>query len=373
MKTTIMPTILIPWFAWTGLAAATAIGAERPSASTLTRIKSFGVSEKLIAKDGIRVDENAWRIDAKGKRTVRLFEMSDPGVEDCKVLFRAKLKSEALDGQAYLEMWCRVPGGNLAFSRGLTDSVTGTTDWASCETPFHLKNGESCDLIKLNVVLEGKGTLWIKDIELVKAPAKPETAAESTSKPAAAAGSRPRSGAGNAAELTQQGWALWQKGDLAEAAVKFEQAVQLAPKSEAAWNGLGWANLNSGKTAEARKAFQRLIAINPRHPAALNGLGQLALMQRKYDQAETYLLKSAGSPGATAAWYGLARLYLLQEKYDKAEKWAQKLVSSGQADDDGKQMLEAAKNKHVSDELRKLIEPPKNESESDAPGASRDR
>jgi Flp pilus assembly protein TadD len=159
-----------------------------------------------------------------------------------------------------------------------------------------------------------------------------------------------------AAQLAQQGWAHWQKGEMAEAAAKFQQAVKLDPKNQAALNGLGWASLNSGNAAEAQKAFERLVALNPRHGAALNGLGQLYLSQRKYDKAETYLVKAAAT--APAAWYGLARLYLLQEKFDKAEKWAQKVVSSGQADESAKEMLQAAKDKRLSDELRQKIEPP---------------
>jgi Flp pilus assembly protein TadD len=240
----------------------------------------------------------------------------------------------------------------------------GTTEWASYEIPFYLNKGEPSDLIKLNLVTEGKGTLWIKDIELLKGPPLRQTVAAPAASPEAASEEKPAAAA-NAAELTRQGWKLWQTNEMADAAVKFAQAVQLAPKNEAAWNGLGWANLNSGKSAEAKQAFQRLIAINPNHPAALNGLGQLALMQREYNEAEPYLLKSAASPGASAAWYGLARLYLLQGKYNQAEKWAQKIVDSGQADDGAKQILEAAKGKHLSDNLRQFIEPPKIDSESE--------
>ena len=361
MRATRTATILILLAACNAFGNRAAIGDEKRPASPLEKIKSFAATEKLITKDGITVDENAWRIEAKHNRTVRLFEVPDPGVENCRVIYRARLKSEDLDGQAYLEMLCRVPGGAEFFSKGLKDPVSGTTDWASYEIPFVLKKGESSDLIKLNVVIEGKGKLWIKDVELLKAPPKPETAATTATEPVPA---------GNASELTQQGWAHWQKGEMTEAIAKFEQAVKLAPKNENAWNGLGWACFNSGKTAEAKKAFERVIAINPRHPAALNGLGQLNLAQRKYDKAEAYLLKAA--PQAPAAWYGLARLYLLQGKFDKAEKWAKKLVSSGQGDDVAKQMLQAAKDKHLSDELRKMIEPSPAESESDEATADKE-
>jgi tRNA A-37 threonylcarbamoyl transferase component Bud32/cytochrome c-type biogenesis protein CcmH/NrfG len=153
-----------------------------------------------------------------------------------------------------------------------------------------------------------------------------------------------------AARLSREGWALWQGRELDKAQEKFQESVRINPKDAAAWNGLGWASFNMGDSKEAEMAFQKVIAIEPSHPAALNGLGQLYLSQKKYDMAETYLLKAA--PQAPAAWYGLARLYLGQEKFDEAAKWAGKVVESGQGDETAKQMLQAAKDKHLSDALR---------------------
>ena len=148
---------------------------------------------------------------------------------------------------------------------------------------------------------------------------------------------------------------LWQSGRLAEAITMFESVVKLDPKNSAAWNGLGWASFNSGKTAGAEKAFQNVIELEPEHPAALNGLGQLYLSQKKYAEAESYLLKAG--PKAPAAWYGLTRLYLLQDRFEEAERWAQTIVDSGQGDETSRAMLKAAKDKKVSDGLRLMIEP----------------
>ena len=127
-------------------------------------------------------------------------------------------------------------------------------------------------------------------------------------------------------QWTQQGWQLWRDQKMDKAAAKFQQAVQLAPDDADAWNGLGWATFNSGKSQEAEKAFQKAISLDTNQPGALNGLGQIYLSQRKYDLAETYLLKAA--PQAPAASYGLTRLYLLKGKFDQAESWAQKLIDS---------------------------------------------
>jgi serine/threonine protein kinase len=157
----------------------------------------------------------------------------------------------------------------------------------------------------------------------------------------------------HAAQLTREASKLWQSGQLDDAKVKFREAVAINPKSSEAWNGLGWTALNSGDKATAESSFQKVVALDPNHPAALNGLGQLYLAQKKYDMAETYLLKAA--PQAPAAWFGLARLYLTQEKYDDAVKWAQRIVESGQGDQVAQQMLQAAKDKHVGDGLRVML------------------
>ena len=121
---------------------------------------------------------------------------------------------------------------------------------------------------------------------------------------------------------------------------------------------MAWAGpISTAGYDPAAEAFKNLLALEPNHPAALNGMGQLSLLERKYDEAEKYLLKAA-SKDATAAWYGLAKVYLLKGKYDQAAKWAKKIVDSGEADEGGKEMLKAAKAKKLSDELRQQIEPP---------------
>jgi hypothetical protein len=108
-----------------------------------------------------------------GPRVVRLYEVPNPSVDDCTVLYRAKLKTKSLEGRAYLEMWCRFPGMGEAFSRGLDQTVSGSNDWVSCQIPFFLKKGEMPDLIRLNVVIEGDGEVRASDVELAAVfPAK---------------------------------------------------------------------------------------------------------------------------------------------------------------------------------------------------------
>jgi hypothetical protein len=47
---------------------------------------------------------DGWRIVASGAKTVRLFEVADPAIENCLVTYRAQMKTADLQKGAYLEM-----------------------------------------------------------------------------------------------------------------------------------------------------------------------------------------------------------------------------------------------------------------------------
>jgi hypothetical protein len=140
-------------------------------------LKRFPVDslDGIITQSGAELDKDtssdgngSLRIIAAGPTVVRLFEVSDVEVENARLTYRAKLRSNKLEGQAYLEMWCRFPGKGEFFSRGLQNPVTGSMNWMTAETSFFLKKGEKPDMIKLNLVIDGKGTVWIDDVRLFK-------------------------------------------------------------------------------------------------------------------------------------------------------------------------------------------------------------
>jgi len=133
-------------------------------------IRVFRTSDPTISRSGMTVDRDAWRVVFRENQTVRLFEIQSPEVEQCMVTYRAKMKTNDLKGRAFLEMWCRLPGRGEFFSKGFHQAATGTTNWASYEIPFYLKKGQRPDLIKLNLVVEGAGEVWMKEIELLQTP-----------------------------------------------------------------------------------------------------------------------------------------------------------------------------------------------------------
>jgi hypothetical protein len=133
-------------------------------------VRAFDATAEPICRGSVTAEEGAWRIEARGPQTCRLYEVGNPGVEQCLLGYRARLRSENVQARAYLEMWCWFATRGEFFSKGFHAAVTGTNDWASYEIPFFLKQGQRPDLVKLNVVFEGPGTLWVKDVALWATP-----------------------------------------------------------------------------------------------------------------------------------------------------------------------------------------------------------
>ena len=126
--------------------------------------------------------------------------------------------------------------------------------------------------------------------------------------------------------LAAEGWRLWNQRKLAEAEVKFEEAVLTAPTLADAWNGLGWAKQNQGKHENARHAFQRCLKIQPDHAGALNGMGWIAKIKGDTKAAIAYWKQAVEAlPSATAALNGLTMTLVELGRHDEAiayyEKW----------------------------------------------------
>jgi hypothetical protein len=139
------------------------------------------MGDAVVDAQHVQAQSGAWRVTVQPQgllarllgraQSVRLFEIADPHVQQCLVVYRAKLKPEDLSGSAYLEMWCRINGREF-FSKGFGfGQVTSNAfDWQTYETPFLLKKGEVPDLFRLNIAVKGSGNVLIKDVEVVYAP-----------------------------------------------------------------------------------------------------------------------------------------------------------------------------------------------------------
>lgn len=144
----------------------------------ITDVKQYPIDsmEGIITKTGIEIDKTitsdgngSVRITASKPTTVNLYETGDVDIENSQLIYKAKLRTQDVEGHVYIEMWCSFPGKGEFFSRALQSPLSGSNEWTSQETPFFLKKGENPDNIKLNLVINGKGNVWVDDIRLVKA------------------------------------------------------------------------------------------------------------------------------------------------------------------------------------------------------------
>ena len=120
-----------------------------------------------VSSDG----RGSFRVDAVGERTVvRLADVAVEAPRLPRMAYRAKLRGENVTGRAYLEMWVRVKKGGVDqgefFSRALHSQLAGTSGWSTHEASFSLQPDEEPTRAKLNVVIEGAGTVWVDDVTL---------------------------------------------------------------------------------------------------------------------------------------------------------------------------------------------------------------
>jgi hypothetical protein len=161
--------------------AITIIAALSCSKSERGIIRSFPLDnlDGVIAGSNVAIDKEvtsdgrgSLRVEASNEITVPLFEVHDLQVDNARLFYQAKVRTDGVIGQVFLEMLVHMPDGGEYYSKGQNSLLSGTTYWTSQETPFILQKGERPDYIKLNLVINGRGTAWIDDVKLVKGPLK---------------------------------------------------------------------------------------------------------------------------------------------------------------------------------------------------------
>jgi hypothetical protein len=71
--------------------------------------------DKQISSDG----NGSLRIETVKPTTIRLFETGDIDIENARLVYQARIRTENVDGRVYLEMLCHFPAKGEFFSKGL--------------------------------------------------------------------------------------------------------------------------------------------------------------------------------------------------------------------------------------------------------------
>ena len=168
--------LVVPMYLWRSAAIIP------PDEIAVTEIRRFALdnTEGLITQSGIIIDKQissdgngSLRIEATEPTTISLFDTGDIDIENARLIYQAQIRTQDVDHDARLEMWCHFPGKGDFFSKDPTP-VSGTTAWMRQEILFLLKDGENPDNVRLNLTINGSGTVWIDDIRLLKAPLRIE-------------------------------------------------------------------------------------------------------------------------------------------------------------------------------------------------------
>ena len=106
------------------------------------------------------------RVQTRWPTVVNIGEETRVSVEGVLLEFQANLMSRALDGTAYLEMWCHFADGSRYFAAGVDTAVSGSTDWTPARAVFRLDRGQRPTRVTLNLVVNGTGSVWIDEARL---------------------------------------------------------------------------------------------------------------------------------------------------------------------------------------------------------------
>jgi hypothetical protein len=129
--------------------------------------------DAILTRSGVTLDRaisgdgrGVIRLDSTGPMIVRIAEVRPENAEGVVLTYRGHLRAARLRGRAYLEMSYSVPGRKDLVVNAQEAAVSGTTDWVSQQTRLLLEKGQRVNAVKLNVVVEGTGTVWIGPVLL---------------------------------------------------------------------------------------------------------------------------------------------------------------------------------------------------------------
>jgi len=107
-------------------------------------------------------------------RTATVLTIDNPGGASALYAITGQVRCEGVEGKGYLEMWSHFPGGNRFFSRALASRgpmqcLQGSSKWRRFVLPFSLgKEAIRPNKLVLNVVLPGRGTVYLGPLSLVQ-------------------------------------------------------------------------------------------------------------------------------------------------------------------------------------------------------------
>jgi hypothetical protein len=103
--------------------------------------------------------------------TVTVLTIDRPPIAGPRYSLRGQIRYDNVEGTGYLELWNHFPGGGQYFSRTLADQgpmmkLHGTSGWRDFVLPFDATGAPPPARLVVNVVLQGRGTVYLGPLSL---------------------------------------------------------------------------------------------------------------------------------------------------------------------------------------------------------------
>lgn len=131
----------------------------------------------IVAPTGVTFDPDdsadgngSLQIVALATGTFPLIEVPTLQIEHADLIYQAALRTESLEGRAYLKMVCQLSNGEQGTANGMDAALSETTEWRTVETHLEIGFAMTPRSCLLGVVVEGRGTVWLDDVALLRGP-----------------------------------------------------------------------------------------------------------------------------------------------------------------------------------------------------------
>lgn len=112
------------------------------------------------------------RVPGSGPTSFHLVTIDHPPIAGPAYAVAGQVRYQGVEGQGYIEMWTVFPDGQRFFSRtvalqGPLAVLHGDSPWRPFQLPFNLSGGSQLpSRLEINLVLPGRGTVWLGPIHL---------------------------------------------------------------------------------------------------------------------------------------------------------------------------------------------------------------
>lgn len=108
-----------------------------------------------------------------GPTRATVLTIEHPPIAGQRYVVQGQIRYEGIQGVGFLEMWNHFPGGGQYFSRTLGEGgpmmkLHGTSPWRPFALPFDATGAGQPTRLVVNVVLEGRGVVYLGPMELTE-------------------------------------------------------------------------------------------------------------------------------------------------------------------------------------------------------------